>query len=233
MIYLANPMKILFVILSFVTCCSSLRGQNSVGLQAGYQYTYTKIAEYLRPGQNFYFINYVTLNQARNSIHAAITIDIDLGKRFFLSTGFHYAEKGLTSITYTDTLNVTLIYRANKPYLGVSTLLKYRYVFGESKFGVFLSSGPKIDFAIGYLNIGEQSIYRGSDFIVPFARFNQVDFTWATELGVTYSLGPGDLMFKISYMYGLSDVLKDDYTVGKTGSFGIDVGYSFRLSGKD
>jgi len=65
--------------------------------------------------------------------------------------------------------------------------------------------------------------------MTPFARFNVVNFCIAVEAGTTFELGPGQLFAKINYFQGLSDVMRDDYVVGKTISFGVDVGYTIPL----
>jgi hypothetical protein len=64
---------------------------------------------------------------------------------------------------------------------------------------------------------------------MPFCRFNEIDFGWMSEGGVSYKLGPGDVVLKASYLYGLSDVLEDAFVTGRTTSFGISLGYSLKL----
>ena len=66
-------------------------------------------------------------------------------------------------------------------------------------------------------------------FITPFARFNVLDFSIAVEAGCSYKLRPGEMSLRVNYYQGLSDVLRDDYLVGKTRSLGIDVGYTLYL----
>ena len=65
---------------------------------------------------------------------------------------------------------------------------------------------------------------------MPFSRFNEVDLSWMSEAGVSYKLGPGDVVVRLSYLYGMSDVLEDAFIVGRSMSAGITVGYSFKLS---
>jgi hypothetical protein len=66
-------------------------------------------------------------------------------------------------------------------------------------------------------------------FFGPFCRFNETDLSWMTEAGLWYSLGPGDIILRLSYQYGLSDVMEDPYVIGRPQSGGITVGYSLRL----
>ncbi|MFH1161414.1 MAG: outer membrane beta-barrel protein [bacterium] len=206
-----------------------MHAQNSLGIQAGYLNTHTSVAEYQRPGWAFFLMDYVSLNPNRNSAHVALTADIDLGKRFFLSTGLHYEEMGISKISFTDTLNRFYSYAANEEYIGWSLLLKYHYRFNDSKFGIFAAAGPKIDFVISYLNAAEQAPLAAVDFITPFARFNVMVFSIAVEAGCSYKLGPGEINLRVNYYQGLSDVLRDDYLVGRTRSLGIDIGYTLYL----
>ncbi|MFC2101479.1 outer membrane beta-barrel protein [Bacteroidota bacterium] len=221
--------KFLFVVIltSFI---GSLQAQNNISLAAGYLFTHTSVAEYQRPENNYYFLDYVSIDPNRSSFHASLNIDLDLGNRFFFSTGMHYQQMGMSNISFTDTLNDYFSYSAKQNYIGWSLLLKYHYQFKNSNFGIFGGVGPKVDFAVGYLNIAEQAPYRAANSMTPFARFNTIDFSIAVEVGATYKLGPGSLFAKINYFQGLSDVLRNDYVVGKTSSVGIDVGYAVNLS---
>ncbi len=223
-------MKKLLLVIIMSCSLGSLQGQTSFSLAAGYLFTHTSVAEYKRPDYNYYLLDYVSVDPNMSSFHASINIDIDLGNQFFFSTGLHYQEMGMSNISFTDTLNDFYSYKANQHYIGWSLLLKYHYQFRHSKFGVFAGVGPKVDFAIGYLNIAEQAPFRARDSMTPFARFNTIDFSIAVETGATYQLGPGSLFAKINYFQGLSDVLRDDYVVGKTISVGVDVGYTLSLS---
>ena len=222
-------MKKLLIVLIMVFSLGSLQGQNSFSLAAGYLFTHTSVAEYKRPDYNYYLLDYVTLKPNMNSFHASLSVDLDIGSRFFLSTGMHYKQMGISNISFVDTINDYYSYTANQHYIGWSLLLKYVYQIPESKFGIFAGVGPMVDFAVGYLNIAEQAPFRARDSMTPFARFNTIDFSIAVEVGATYQLGPGSLMAKINYFQGLSDVLRDDYVVGKTMSVGIDIGYSLPL----
>ena len=222
-------MKKLLFVLIMIFSLGTLQGQNSFSLAAGYLFTHTSVAEYKRPDYNYYLLDYVTLKPNRSSVHVSLTADLDIGNRFYLSTGLHYQQMGISNITFVDTLNDYFSYKANQHYIGWSLLVKYHYQFRESKFGIFAGIGPKVDFAVGYLNIAEQAPYRARDSMTPFARFNVVDFSIAVEAGATYQLGPGSLLAKINYFQGLSDVLRDPYVVGKTISVGVDVGYTLPL----
>jgi hypothetical protein len=203
--------------------------QNSIGIRAGYLNTHTSIAEYQRPGWAFFLMDYVSLDPNRHSPHVAVTADLCLGKRFYLSMGMHYQQMGISKISYTDTINRFFSYSAHEQYLGWSMLVKYHYRFSGSRFGIFASAGPKMDFAISYLNAAEQAPMAAVDFITPFARFSVVDFSVAVEAGCSWKLGPGEINLQINYYQGLSDVLRDDYLVGKTRSLGLDIGYTIPL----
>jgi hypothetical protein len=65
---------------------------------------------------------------------------------------------------------------------------------------------------------------------MPFSKFNEVDLSWVGEAGCSYQLGPGDVIFRITYHYGLSDVLEDAFVVARSMSLGATIGYSFKLS---
>lgn len=223
-------MKKLLLSVAFILILFQSEGQNSIGIQIGFLGTRTSVAEYLRPDQQDYLLDYVTLNRNVGSVHAAIIADIDLGKNLFLSTGFHYEQKGLSKVSYTDSNLVVYDVKALQHYLGLSLMIQYRLHFRESKFGMLIGTGPKFDFAVGTPNDG--ALYSGKyrNYLMPFSRFNEMDASWGAEVGVTYAVGPGDFILKISYLYGLSDVLEDTFIVGRSQSIGLSLGYSFRLS---
>ena len=108
-------------------------------------------------------------------------------------------------------------------------MVEYHYMFRNSKFGLLFGTGPQVDYAVGKPNNG--ALYSGtySRFFMPFSRYNEVDLSWAVMAGGTFRLGPGDVAVKISYLYGLSDVLEDAFIIGRSSSFGITAGYAFRL----
>jgi hypothetical protein len=225
-----EKMRKILILTMMVCSLGTILGQNNINLTTGYMFTHTSVAEYKRPDYNYYLLDYVTIDPNINSFHASLNADLDLGSRFFFSTGLHYQKMGIKTISFTDTLNDYYSYSANQHYIGWSLLLKYHYQFRDSKFGIFAGVGPKVDFAVGYLNIAEQAPFRAANSMTPFARFNTIDFSIAVEAGVTYKLGPGSLIAKLNYYQGLSDVLRDDYVVGKTISFGVDIGYSVKFS---
>jgi len=161
--------------------------------------------------------------------HAALEIDVDLGKNFLLVTGFGYDRKGLKEIAHTDIFGITRSKEARQNYLGLHLQLKYHYHFNESKIGIFLGTGPKVDFAIGGSNYAEFSLSRGSDFYHVFGSFNVVEFLWLTNLGVSYKLGPGELIFDVNMLNGLSDAIRNRFVIGKSNSIGAAIGYSFYL----
>jgi hypothetical protein len=221
-------------ILIFFTFLASLQlqSQNSIGFEAGFLGTYTRVAEYQRIGRTDYLLDSVTIRPAVGSFQASINADIDLGKNFFLSTGFHYSNKGLAEVAYTDTTGWQWYTAARQHYIGLSLLIAYHFHFKQSKFGLQLATGPRADFAVGMPNTGATFSGPYYRFFMPFSRFNEVDLCWAAETGLSYSLGPGDILLKVSYLYGLSDVLEDAFVVGRSMSYGISLGYVIRLSGK-
>ena len=205
-----------------------LHAQNSIGFEAGYLRTHTSVAEYLRYGSNYNLLDVVLLNPDVGSFQAAITTDIDMGKRFFLSTGFHYARKGIGEVSISDS-STTYYVNPTQRYVGLSIMIKYHYRFKKSNFGILLETGPLVDFAVGKPNNG--ALYSGTyyKYFMPFSRFNEVDLSWAADIGGTFKLGTGDVVLKLSYRYGLSDVIEDAFIIGRSSSFGISAGYAFRL----
>ncbi len=223
-------MKKTIVILLMSWIAIQAHTQNAIGIRAGFLGTHTSIAEYERIERRDFLLDSVELSTNVGSVLAAVNVDFDLGKNLFLSTGFHYADKGLAQVAYTDTAGWLWTTPARQKYMGLSMLIGYHYNFRDSKFGVQLATGLQADFAIGTPNGG--ALFSGPyyKFFMPFSRFNEVDLSWATEAGVNYKLGPGDVIARLSYLYGLSDVLEDAFIVARSMSLGISVGYSIRLS---
>jgi hypothetical protein len=230
-IFKKEPFMKKMILLIFIGLISfQLDAQNSIGFQAGFLGTYTSVAEYTRTGRTDYLLDSVSLDPMAGSFKASINADIDLGKNLFLSTGFHYCNKGLANVTFTDSTGWPWSTAARQKYLGISMMIGYHFHFSKSKLGLQIATGPQADFAIGTPNGG--ALFSGPyyRFFMPFSRFNEVDLSWATEAGLTYQIGPGDVVLKVSYLYGLSDVMEDAFVVGRSMSFGISVGYAFRLS---
>jgi hypothetical protein len=209
---------------------SQLQAQNSIAVQAGFLGTHTSVAEYERIERFDNLLDSMSLDPDVGSFQAALNVDIDLGKNFFLSTGFHYANKGLANVTFTDSVGWPWTTEAKQKYVGFSMLIGYHFHFRESKFSLQIATGPKVDFAVGTPNPGALFSAPYYRFFMPFCRFNEVDLSWAAEGGVNYKLGPGDIILRVSYLYGLSDVLEDAFVIGRTMSAGITVGYAFKLS---
>lgn len=206
-----------------------LQAQNSIGIQVGFFGTHTSVAEYSRVGRTDYLLDSLSLERNVGSLIVAVTADIDLGKHFFFSPGFHYSNKGLSRVTFTDSTGYPWTTAARQHYIGLSSLIGYHLLFKNSKFGLQAATGIQADFAVGQPNGG--ALFSGpySRFFMPFSRFNEVDLSWISELAGSYRLGPGDVVLKISYLYGLSDVLEDPFVIGRSMSAGASVGYSFRL----
>lgn len=222
-------------ILPFILLCLFLAqayAQNNIGLRVGFLGTQTRIAEYPRPEVTDYLLDHVTINKLAASLHVALSADLSLGKNFSLSTGFHYERKGLSNITYVDSVNDPWVVNAYQHYIGLSMMIQYNLHFRESKFGMIFATGPKFDFAVGTPNQGALFSGKYRKFFMPFSRFNEVDLSWGAEVGGTYRLGPGDFILRLTYLYGLSDVLEDAYIIGRSQSIGLSIGYSIRLGGK-
>ncbi len=204
--------------------------QNSIGIQAGFLGTHTFVAEYERIGRNDYLLDSMQLLTNAGSFQASIEAEIGLGKKFFLSTGFQYSNKGLADVTFIDSTGYPWSTPTRQHYLGLSVMLGYKLPIRNSRFGLQLATGLLADFAIGMPNGG--ALFSGpySRFFMPFSRFNEVDISWASEAGCSYNLGPGHILVKVKYQYGLSDVLEDPFVIGRTMSLGISVGYSFHLT---
>jgi len=224
-------MKNLFLTF-FLTCILiQMHAQNSIGVHFGFLGTHTSIAEYERIERQDYLLDSMVLKKDVGSALVAVNVDIDLGRNFFLSTGFHYSNKGLSNVIFTDSTGWPWQTPARQHYVGLSMLLGYHLSFKDSKFGMQFATGPHIDFAVGTPNGG--ALFSGPyyRFFMPFSRFNEIDLSWAAEAGMTYELGPGKMIVKLSYQHGLSDVLEDAFVVARAMSLGFSVGYAFRLTG--
>jgi hypothetical protein len=217
------------LIIFFTLIVLGLQSQNSVGIQFGFLGTNTRIAEYERIERHDYLLDSVTLSPTVGSFQAALNVDIDLGRKFFFSTGFHYASKGLANVVFTDSTGWPWQTPARQNYVGLSTMIGYHIPLKNSKFSLQAATGLKADFAVGTPNGG--ALFSGPyyRFFMPFCRFNEVDLSWVAEGGVNYKLGPGDVVLKAIYQFGLSDVMEDAFVVGRSISLGLIVGYSVKL----
>lgn len=199
--------------------------QNQIRIRGGVLSTNTSVSEFNRR-LNYFFYDSVTLDTRATSPQLNIDIDLDIGKGFFLTTGLGYSKKGLPSIYY---INGDYWYDASQQYLGMNFQLKYHYKFNNEKFGIFGAAGFKADFAVGGPNNAEITNEAGSAYFHAFGTFNQVDFSLHTLLGLSYSLGPGDIILDVNFQNGLSDIFSDQFVVGRTFSVGASLGYSFYL----
>jgi len=224
-------MKHFFSIIAFLIICNIAFAQHQLRVKAGAIATYTAVAEYKRPGNFGYRLDTVSLDQQVAGPLASFEADVSLGKGIYLVTGFGYNRKGLAGIHYTDAVSGSETVReARQNYLGVNIQIKYHYRFRESRFGLYLATGPKIDFAIGEPNYAEFSLALGSEYFHAFGHFNTIEFLWYTNPGVSMVIGPGELLLELFLMNGLSDVITDGYIIGKTTSAGLVVGYSIPLN---
>lgn len=218
-------MKNYIFILLITTISTVAYSQNQIRIRGGVLTTNTSVAEYNR-GLDYFYYDSVTLYSRTTAPQLNVDIDIDLGERFFLSTGLSYSEKGLAGVRYTSG---DYWYAADQKYLGMNILLKYHYKFNNEKLGVFVAAGFRSDFAVGGPNNAEIAIVYGAEYFRAFSTYNQIDFSMNTLLGVSYKLGPGDITLDVNFQNGLNDILADQFIVGRTFSIGTSLGYSFYL----
>lgn len=223
-------MKKFFWLIALLVCGPLAEAQNSIGAGVGYLWTHTSVAEYERVGRNDFLLDSMNLQKNVSSLTAAVTVDLSLGRHFWLITGFNYSEKGLNRVTFTDSTGYPWTTPAKQSYLGLSALLGYELPFHKSRFTLRLATGFQADFAVGQPNGG--ALFSGpySRFFMPFSRFNEVDFSWRTELSGGYRLGPGKVFLTASFLYGMNDVLEDAFIIGRSLSAGVSAGYSLSLS---
>jgi hypothetical protein len=136
----------------------------------------------------------------------------------------------LSSVDFIDSTGYTWHTPARQHYAGLSVLLGYYIHPRNPKFVIQVATGLQADFAVGTPNGG--ALFSGPyhRFFMPFSRFNEVDLGWRSEVGASYLVGPGSILVKLSYIYGLSDVLEDAFVIGRSQSLGISVGYVLKLS---
>lgn len=209
----------------------AVMAQNSLSAHFGFLGTHTSVAEYERINRQDMLLDSMSLKTNVGSFQASIEADIDLGKNFYLATGLNYCKKGLAQVNFTDSTGWTwsIPDGARQNYAGISLLIGYQHKFRDSRLGYKAATGFKCDFAVGTPNGGvlfSGPYYR---FFLPFSEFSEVDLGWMTEAALTYKWGPGDVVLKLSYTYGLSDVMKDPWVVGRTMSGGLSLGYSIAL----
>jgi len=200
-------------------------GQNQIRISGGVLSTNTTVSEYSR-GLTYFYLDSVNLDSRVTSPALNIDVDIDLGKRLFVNTGLSYATKGISSINYSK---VDYYYAARQEYIGLKINLKYHYKFNDEKLGVYLSAGGKADFTVGGPTSAEIAVLDGAQYFQAFGTFKQVDFSLLTIVGMSYKLGPGDIILDLIFQNGLSDIFEDQFIVGRTFSIGAGIGYSLYL----
>ena len=214
---------ILFFI--FFICVLVSFSQNQIRIRGGVLSTNTTVSEYNR-GLDYFYYDSVTLFTRVTYPQINVDVDIDLGNRFFLSTGLGYSKKGIEGVQYD---NGGYWYAANQEYLGMNIQLKYHYKFKNEKLGTFVSTGFRSDFAVGGPNNAQLAIVEGSEYFHAFGDISKVDFSLHTLFGISYKLGPGDITVDVNFQNGLSDILEDQFIVGRAFSIGSSLGYSFYL----
>lgn len=215
----------LFLVLAFTAMFQATYAQNRIGFHLGYLGTYTRIIEYERIDRRDYLLDSVSLKKTTGFIQAELTTEITLGHGFYWQNGFHYSRKGLDEVKFKDSTGWDWVTTARQHYIGLSEMIGYRWQKPNRKTGFLLASGFQIDFAVGKPNGG--ALFSGPyyRFFMPFCRFNETDFLWVTEGGITYKLGPGVADIRVRYQHGLSDVLEDAFIIGRTVSIGLTAGY--------
>ena len=214
---------ILLVFFCLISAYAS--GQDQIRVRGGFLYTNTSIAEYNRD-LDYFYLDSATIDSDVASPTLNIEMDIAMGKGFFLSTGLGYVEKGFPSIYYN---NGDYWYDAKQKYLGIIFQLKYHYKLKNKKLGFYGAAGFKSDFAILGPNNAEIAAVDGNTFFHAFGTFHAVDFGLHTIFGLSYKLGPGDIVLDVNFINGLSDTIADRYIHGKSFSMGAALGYSIYL----
>ncbi len=222
-------MKKTLLILLLAWVLGPATAQNFIGLHIGYLGTHTSVAEYERIDRFDFLLDSMSIRPDVGSIQAEVNAEFGLGKRLFLSTAFHYSNKGLANVTFTDSTGWPWQTPARQKYMGFSVLIGYKLPLGKGRFGLIAATGPRLDVAVGTPNGG--ALFSGPyyRFFMPFCRFSEIDFGWAVQAGATYRLGPGEVRVKLDYHHGLSDVLEDAFVVARSMSYGATVGYAVKL----
>ena len=215
--------QIFLILFMFMTITAY--GQNQLRVTAGSLSTKTSASEYSR-GVGFFYYDSVLLDNRSTMPQLNIEVDVDLGKRFYLTTGLAYTKKGYQSIHY---INGDYWYPADQEYLGLIFQIKYHYKLKDKHWGFFGAAGFKNDFAVGGPTYAELVTFDGKEFFHAFGTFKVAEFSFLTNFGVTYKFGPGDILFVANFQNGLSDVLEDRFIKGKTFAIGGALGYSLYL----
>jgi len=216
--------KIILLVLVLVSFKPVL-SQNQIRLRGGFTSTNTSVSEYDR-GAGFYFYDSVSLDTKVLFPSISLDVDVDLGGKFFLTTGLSYMRKGIEGINYTGD---NFRYEARQEYMGINLLMKYHYRFEGSRFGLFASGGMRADFTVGGPNNAEIANGNGAEVLQAFGTFQPVEFVLPTVIGASYKLGPGEITFDVNFLKGLTDIIPDQYIVGRTFSMGACLGYSVDL----
>jgi outer membrane protein with beta-barrel domain len=223
---LAKKLSLLF----FIICCSGLAfSQNQIRLEAGFLSHTTAVTEFRNEDGSFYNDS-VTFDLGSGSPILGLAMDVDLGKSFFLTTGFFYTTKGPSNITYTTANNEQYSFGATQQYLGLSVQAKYHKRIGEEKkWGVFIAFGVRVDVTVGDPSPAVLATGPGAVFMRKFGTLTTTDISLATNIGFSYKAGPGDLILSLNLLSGLGDIIADPFIVGRTSAIGATIGYSFYL----
>lgn len=219
---------LLITVLSFLTLV--VVSQNNISLHFGYLSTSTSTAEIQTRGGYFYSDS-VSTEQINNSFYAGIDFDIDLGTNFYLSNGISYSRKGIGTITYTPVNAPSVAYYSDDDYIGYTLMLKYRInLMSNHKLRLILGAGLKSDFHLVPLDTKFLYSGEGAEFINAYKNTVPVELIGVGRLEIAYKLGIGDLSLNFLFQKGLTDIINNPYIVGKTDSFGVNLGYTFYLN---
>ena len=218
-------MKSLLFIAIMCVASTVVYGQSQIRVRAGVLSTNTAVSEYSR-GIGYFYYDSVTIDSRATAATLNMDVDLDLGKRFYFSTGLSYSKKGLPLIYYPQG---EYGYTANQEYMGMNFQLKYHYKFSDETFGLFAASGFRSDFAVGGPPSAEIANDSKAAYFQSFGTFKSSEFSFNTIVGISYKVGPGDITLDVTFLYGLSDTLADRFAVGRTLSLGTSLGYSWYL----
>lgn len=216
--------RILIVLLFFIGAIPSF-SQNQIRVKGGVTSSKTSISEYER-GIGYFYYDSVTLDTRVTYPAVNIEVDIDLNNNFYLTNGLSYMRKGVPQVFYN---NGGYWLEARQEYIGMNTMLKYHHKFADKGWGLYAAAGFRADFTVGGPNNAEIAFGEGSEFFQAFGTFSTVEFVLPTTIGASYHLGPGDIIVEVNFLKGLSDVIPDQYIVGRTFTYGASLGYSVYL----
>lgn len=219
---------VLITVLYFLTFV--VVGQNNISLNLGYLSTSTSTVE-VPNSDDFFYSDSVNFDPSSTAFYAGIDFDIDLGTNFYLSNGISYSKKGYGTITYTPANTSSVGFYSDDEYVGITMMLKYRInLISNHKLRLIIGAGLKSDFHLVPLDTKFLYSDKGEEFINAYKNTAAIELLAIGKIGIAYKLGIGDLSFNLLFQKGLTDMIQNQYIIGKTDSFGINVGYIFYLN---